>query len=633
MRRSILSIERGGRAASRPRLPRSVPFIALAGLIAAACGGGASTSSSGAPAADLFDPANFNTSNVPWLSANQNASGSPVQGGTLKIVGSTDLTASGDPQGEYDTTGSILERAYVRTLVTYPSSTDLVKANSIVADAAESLPTISSDGLTYTFKLRSGLVWNTSPPRPVTSKDFVRGLKRNCDPTLSSQGNPGYFVATIAGYSSFCTPFEGQDPTESAAARAAYINGHNVSGLQTPDDKTLVITLTQPATDFLNILALDFGGAAPVETLSTIPLTPGNTLYSDGPYFVSTYDVTHSITLDKNPQWQQSTDPIRHQYVDHMTVQVDLSPSAADAQVQQDLQAGTADLEWNNVVPTADLTSLTTPTRDPRFGSFPSPGVTNPFLVFDTLSPNSNGALKNVKVRQALEYALDKVALTKIYGGPNFNQVLNQVLSPGAQGYQKYDPYPTPNNQGDPAKCKSMLAAAGVTNLTLKDLYRDNGKHPAVFQQVQNDFGKCGVTVTGTPISQRYYGSKGIGGKSGSTGSWDITEPGWQPDWFGPTNARAIIPPLFNGQTNYPGTDWSGYDSSTSDSLMTQALAAKTASQAADLWHQADVQIMADAPFIPFMTQLSDLYRSSRVHNAIYFPYGAQYDITQIWLS
>ncbi|MDQ6846917.1 MAG: ABC transporter substrate-binding protein [Candidatus Dormibacteraeota bacterium] len=624
----------GGNASPlRRRLPKVVSFLAVGAIGLTACGSTAPSGGGGPANTDLFNPANFNTSNVPWLSANQNASGSPVKGGTLKIVGSTDLTAFGDPQGEYDTTGYMLERAYTRQLVTYPASTDLTTADSLVPDAAAAMPAISSDGLTYTFKLRSGLVWNTSPPRPVTSQDFVLGLKRNCDPTLAPNGNPGYFASTIAGFKEFCDPFQAQDPTESAAARAAYINGTNISGLKTPDNNTLEITLTQPASDFNNILALGFGSAAPVEYLSVVPLTPGNTLYSDGPYFISKYDVTHSITLDRNPQWQQSTDQVRHQYVDSVQIQVDLSGSAADAQVQQDIAAGTADLQFNNVVPTADLTSLTKPTRDPRFGSFPTPGNTNPFLVFDTLSPNNNGALKNVKVRQALEYALDKVALAKIYGGTDFNQVLNQVLAPGAEGYQQYNPYPTPNNQGDPAKCKSLLAAAGVTNLTLKDLYRDNGKHPAVFQQVQNDFGKCGVTTTGVPISQGYYGSKGIGGKSGSTGSWDITEPGWVPDWFGPNNGRGTIPDLFDGQTNYPGTDWSGYDNPATDALINQALAAKSQSEAADLWHKADVRIMADAPFIPFMTQLTNLFRSTRVHNAIFFPFGDQYDITQIWLS
>ncbi len=633
MRPSSFTSDRHDRAAPRRRLPRSVSFIALAGLGVAACGGG-STTSSGAAAADLFNPTNFNTSNVSWLTANQNASGTPVQGGTLKIVGSVDLTSFGDPQAEYDTTGFTLERAYPRQLVTYPSSTNLVTANSIVPDAASSLPTISSDGLTYTFHLRNGLMWNTSPARAVTSQDFVLGLKRNCDPSLSPFGNPGYYTTTIAGYKDFCTPFEAQDATESAAARAAYINATSISGLKTPDSSTLVITLTQPASDFLNIMALPFASAAPVEDLQQVPQTPGNPIFSDGPYYVSTYDVTHSITLSRNPAWSQSVDPVRHQYVDSIHLQVDLSGAAADAEVQQDLAAGTADLEWNTVVPTADLSSLVSPTRDARFGSFPSPGVTNPFLVFNLQSPNNSSALQKVKVRQALEYAIDKIAMTKIYGGPQFNQPLNQVLSPGAEGYQQYDPYPTPNNQGDPAKCKSMLAAAGVSNLTLKDFYRDNGKHPAVFQEVQADFGKCGVTVVGTPIATGYYGSKGIGSPTtAKAGAWDITEPGWIPDWFGPNNGRAIIPALFNGQTNYPGTDWPDYDSPAVDAIMTQALAAPTQSQAASLWHKADVMIMADAPFIPFMDQLSNIYRSNRVHNAIYLPFPTQYDFTQIWLS
>ena len=626
----------GTNTAVRRRLCRSVSVLALAGLGVSACGGSTSTSpssSGGGGSADLFNPASFNTSNISWLSANQNAKGSPVQGGTLKLVGSTDLSAAGDPQGEYETQGYALERAYTRQLVTYPASTDSVKANSIVPDAATSLPTISSDGLTYTFHIRSGVMWNSTPARAVTSQDFVLGLKRNCDPTLSPNGNPAYYSATIAGFKPFCDAFEAQDATESAAARAAYMNGTDISGLKTPDASTLVITLTQPATDFVNIMALPFASAAPVEDLQYIPLTPGNPILSDGPYFISTYDVTHSITMSRNPAWAQSTDPVRHQYVDSIQVQLDLSGAAADSEVQQDLAAGTADLQFNTVVPTADLTNLSTPTRDPRFGSFPAPGITNPYLVFNLQSPNNGGALKNIKVRQALEYSLDKLALTKIYGGPTFNQPLNQVLAPGAEGYKQVNPYPTKNNQGDPAKCKSMLQAAGVSGLTFKDFYRDNGKHPAIFQQVQADFGKCGVTVTGVPISTGYYGSKGIGGQTtAKAGAWDITEPGWVPDWFGPNNGRAIIPDLF-GSNNYPGTNWGDYSNPAVDSIITQALTAKSHSESVSLWHQADVKIMADAPFIPFMTQLTNLYRSSRVHNAIYSPFANLYDITQIWLS
>jgi ABC-type transport system substrate-binding protein len=289
------------------------------------------------------------------------------------------------------------------------------------------------------------------------------------------------------------------------------------------------------------------------------------------------------------------------------------------------------------VVPTASITGLETPTWNPQFGTFPEPGDSNPYLVFNVQSPNNGGALGKVKVRQALEYAIDKVAIGKIYGGPSLNQPLNQVIGPGAQGYVKYTPYPTKNNQGDPAKCKSMLKAAGyASGFTLKDFYRNNGNHPAVFQEVQSDFAKCGVTLVGTPFAQGYYGPSGIGVTSPDglkAGHWDTTEPGWGPDWYSSTNGRSFIPAILDGQTAFPGADWGGYDDPAVDTLVTQAEAAKTASEAASLWHQADVKVMADAPFIPFQTQVFAIFRSSRVHNAIFMPLSQSYDYTQLWLS
>ena len=554
----------------------------------------------------------------------------------MKIEGSTDLSAALDTGGEYETIGYELERAFARQLVSYPSSPSIVKSDTVVPDAATSTGTVSADGLTYTFHLRSGLMWNTVPPRAVTSQDFELGLKRLCDPTLAPNGNPGYYISTIKGFSDFCTPFEGMDPTTSAAARSAYITSHQISGISTPDDTTIVFTLTQPAADFLYILALPFASAAPVEYLKYVPLTPGNPIYSDGPYQVSNYNVGHEVDFNRNPQWHKSTDPIRQDYPDAINVKLDLSGAAAASQVQQDMQAGTADLAFNTIVPTAQIPSLESPTWNSGFGAFPTPGINNPYLVFNVQSPNNNGALGNKKVRQALEYAIDKTAMNKIYGGAALNEPIDQIIPTGAQGYVQFNDYPTPNHQGDASKCKAMLRAAGVSNLTLKDYYRDNGNHPAVFQEVQSDFAKCGVTVTGIPISTGYYGSKGIGVKTPDDlkkGAWDITEPGWVPDWFGAANGRAVLPDIVDGALNFPGTDWGGYDNPAVDKLVNEALAAKTVSAASALWHQADVKAMADAPIIPFQTQLTPLFHSTRVHNAIYLPFSNAYDITQVWLS
>jgi peptide/nickel transport system substrate-binding protein len=630
------SVRGGVFGTTRSGIVKRVSVVAFAALGVAACG---STAAVKPVPANLFDPSTFNTANVSWLAANQNAHGTPVSGGTLEIEGSTDLSAAADPQGEYETIAFTLERAYTRQLLSYAASTNLVTAETLVPDAAASLPTVSADGLTYTFKLRPGLMWNTSPPRPVTSEDFERGVLRNCDPTLAPNGNPGYYISTIVGFKAFCVPFENSNPSESAAARAAFINAGmtSVTGIQTPDANTIVFTLTQPATDFPNIISLPFASAAPVEYLKYIPLTPGNVLYSDGPYYISTYNVGHEIILSRNPAWSQSTDTIRHQYVNEIDVKLDLAGAAASTEVQQDMQAGTADLEWNTVVPTADIEGLESPSWNPDLGTFPTPGITNPYLVFNVQSPNNGGALGNVKVRQALEYAINKVAIGKIYGGASLNEPLNQVIAPGAEGYQPIDDYSTANSEGDPGKCKALLKAAGYPNgLTLKDYYRNSGNHPAVFEEVQSDFAKCGVTTVGTPIATGYYGSSGIGVTSANglkSGNWDITEPGWNPDWFGPQNGRATLPDILDGALNFPGSDWGGFDDPTVDSLVNQAESALSVSAAASLWHQADVQVMKDAAIIPINTQLTPLFHSSRVHNAIYIPFSSQYDITQIWLS
>jgi peptide/nickel transport system substrate-binding protein len=572
-----------------------------------------------------------------WLAANVNAVGSPVYGGTLKIEGDTDVTAALDPQGEYDVAGSVVERAFTRQLVSYPASTNMVTADSIVPDAA-GMPTVSADGLTYTFTIETGVMWNTPTPRQVTSQDFKRGIMRNCDPTLAPNANPGYYMATIKGFASFCTTFAAMDPSSSAAARAAYINGHEVSGIQTPDSSTIVFTLTQPATDFLNILALTLASAAPIEDLSYVPLTPGNPLYSDGPYRISTFNVGREIDLGRNPAWRQSTDTIRHDYVSAIDIELDVPGAGAPERVQDDLVTGAADLEWDIPVLSQDIAALTSPTWNPQYGAFPTPGDTQSFVLFNVQSPNNNGALGSPKVRQALEYAIDKTAIISIYGGPTLNQALNQVIGPGAEGYVPFNDYSTADNNGDPSKCRALLTAAGYPNgPILKDIYMANAPLPVfVAQAVQSDFSKCGVTVVGVPVQTGYYGTSGIGVASADglkSGKWDLAETGWVPDWFGPANGRAILPDLFDGALSFTGADFGGYDDPAVDTLVTNAETALTVSQAARDWHEADEQVMADAAFIPVETHLTSLFRSTRVHNAIYFPVSRAYDITQVWLS
>src|SRR4029077_15338447 len=200
-----------------------------------------------------------------------------------------------------------------------------------------------------------------------------------------------------------------------------------------------------PASDFINIMALPFSSPAPVEYLQYVPGddTFNQHVISDGPYKIVKYDPVKELDLDRNPNWDPSTDSVRPAYVDHIKVTMGQDSEA----IQQQLAAGTADMEWDTPVPTADLAQLLqAPPQDPRL--VVGPPTAFRYMTINTVSPNANGALKNVAVRQALEYAVDKVAIAQFIGGLSINQPAHQILWNGMAGYQPFNLYPSPSDKG-----------------------------------------------------------------------------------------------------------------------------------------------------------------------------------------
>jgi ABC-type transport system substrate-binding protein len=201
-----------------PKRLAALTVVALAATGLAACGKSSSTTSA------------------------SSSSNKPVYGGTLNVV-----AASGqdhfDPVSAYGTWDYMMERAYTRQLVSYPTlSTNALgdagwlKDTTPVADVATTVPTAANGGITdggstYTFHIKAGVEWNNG--RQVTSQDFAREYKAFGNP-ISPVGNSGYFLSTIAG---FATYFNGETayfaikshkPT--AVNIANYQNTHPISG-------------------------------------------------------------------------------------------------------------------------------------------------------------------------------------------------------------------------------------------------------------------------------------------------------------------------------------------------------------------------------------------------------------------
>jgi len=589
-------------------------------------------------------------------SASSTSAGKPVSGGTLHIV-----SAAGpdhiDTVPAYFTVDYQLEHAYTRQLLSYQtvpytgtSGAGWTATTTPTADVATEVPTTSNGGITnggktYTFHIKPGVDWNTTPPRQVTSADFLREFKAFFNP-VSPVGNPTYYESTIAGLTAYANAetayFSNKANAPTAANIANFQNTHSISGIATPNSSTIQFTLMAPTSDFLYMLAMPFTSARPVEYDSYVPnsLQLDQHTISDGPYQISSYIPGKSITLVRNPAWKQSTDPLRHDYVN--TIVDTLGVTSAATQLS-DLQAGTEDvIDSSTPVNPASIPALLA-SKVPNFviAQF---STTFPYIVFNLRSPNANDAAQKLLVRQAVEYGVNKSAAVKAIGGPAVAKIINTVIPPGNVGYVNYSLYPDSNGQGNVAMCKSDLAKAGYPNgVTLNYLYPNDSSNTRIFTAIQASLANCGITLTARPEpSSSWVVDLGNAPENNKPGTWDLGQPGWIPDWYG-NNGRTIVQALFQGPNCVINTvNFGCYDNSTVNSLITKAEGASSLSAAGNYWHQADMQIMSDAAIVPVMDQGFPMYSSARVRGigsngatsptALFAPNIGAPDITALWL-
>ena len=526
---------------TRTRGSLVVASLAVLAMTAAACGGSRKTGHPGVPG-----PAPVELSN--GLQA-LNGGGTPVKGGTLNMLGDGDVDWM-DYNASYYSIGYLAQRMYLRGLYAYPAMPG--KTTTVAPDLATALPTVTNGGKTYTVTIRSGAMWNTSPARQVTGADAVLGLKRSCNPTPTSFGGRPDFANLIVGYSTFCAGFAKVSAT-SVSAIKNYIDTHNISGV-TASGNTVTYNLTQPASYFPDMLTLPAFNPAPVESLNYLPGSVASEThqYADGPYEIKSYVPAKSIQFVRNPAWNGATDPIRKAYVNAINV----SETGNPITIQQILQTNTAagGMEFNSFPPVASLPGLIAQMKaggkdfnlGPTYGS-------NPYLDFNTVSPNNGGALGKVAVRQALSYAIDRAHLIQDDGGPQVSPALTHVLPNGINGAQyvpaNYNPFPY-----NPAKAKSMLKAAGYPNgLNLTVLYNaESTFEPKMYQTLQADMAPAGIHLKALAVPSADLYVKYLTVPSTATnGTWDIAMNGWGPDWYGDA-ADSFFGPIYSGAAVVP---------------------------------------------------------------------------------
>jgi peptide/nickel transport system substrate-binding protein len=541
--------------------------------------------------------------------------GSPkgVRRGTLRVIDASDVEAF-DPGIAYGVTDLTLLRGVVRELFSFDSSQKGEAALEPVPDLATSYD-LSPDGRTYTFHLRPDVQYAPEPGLPtrtVRAADFVYAVERQFD---RANPSPNPYNLLIKGAAEF------------AAGRA-----RTISGMQALDDRTLQITLNQPASDFLSILTLPFFSPVPKEWGSKF--TPGDDyaqhVVASGPYMLKTYQRGKWIDLVRNPNWDPQTDPLRSAWVDEIDVQVSTGRSTKD--IQQAIEHGDADLNLDLTAPPIDdLRRLSSDPDLSRQLAIETTGCVH-YLTLQT----DDGPTADVRVRQAINLAVNKEALLLALGGQFAGDVASTILSPTLSGYTRYDLYPTKDNQGDPVQAKALLAAAGYPNgVTVNYVGRSDGTGPGILDAIRPSLAAAGIrlhvtTYKGLAI---YTQSLQLEDKR-HRHEHQIGQARWCPDIPG-NGARSWIGVLLDGRGANPtaSNDYGDYNNPEVDRMIDEAYATTDAKARNDLWGKIDRKVMADAPWVPLLYDRQTYFWSSRVKNWTFSPWISNPDITNLWLD
>jgi peptide/nickel transport system substrate-binding protein len=575
--------------------------VAIAmGLTTAACGGGSSStnSSGGTSGKSAFNAAVTSIVNP-----------SAKKGGTLNLWSAQDADYWDPARGYYAFVWD-LNRLYTRKLVDYaaaPGNAGL----KLVPDLASAEPTISADKLTYTFKLRSGIKWDDGTP--ITSKDIKYGIERVWASDVIS-GGPVYLPGVLDPKGEYKGPYKDTDP-----------NKLGLKTVETPDDSTIIFHLSKPYSDFEYLLAMPGSGPVPIKRDTGAQYTAKPA--SSGPYEFQSITPGKGAVWVRNPNWDQSTDPIRKALPDKITFTVTTNADDLDSR----LLAGTADIDagQTGVQAAARTKILSDPTLKAN-----SDAPNNGFLRYVGITPVP--PLNNIDCRKAVIYAADPTTLQAARGGPFAGgDIGTSMLPPNIAGSDaNYDPYNRKQGKPQIDKAKQELQACGQPNgFNVKIAARNNKpqevksaealqaalKAVNINATIDQYDGAQQASVTGSPANVK---AKGYG----------LVIAGWGADY--PTGAGYMQPlsdsrfiPA-NGNYNLPEIK----DPSI-DALFDQASQETDPAKAAAIYTQINQKIMEGAYYLPITVDKALNYRNPRLTNAYINPAFGMIDFQALGLS
>jgi len=338
-------------------------------------------------------------------------------------------------------------------LLTYAHA-DGAAGSKVVPALAESLPKVTNGGRTYTLTMRQGLKF--SDGKPVKASDFKSSIER-----LFKVNSPGsFFYESIVGAKEF-----------------AENKSDEIAGIKTDDGTGKIeIDLVSPRGTFVNELGMLFAAVLPADT-------PAKNLTADpppatGPYMIENVETGRRWSYRRNPYWAKANGPLIDTVPDGHVDRIDIKVVRNDSTQVNEIERNKAD--WMQTPISADLYNKV---KDRYEGT--QFRIEHPINLYLFWMNTERAPFDDVKVRQAVNYAVDTAALEKIYAGSL--AATHQILPEGMPGHEPFDLYPH-----DMAKAKQLIEEAKPSdrNITVwTDNESPNNEAGAYFEGVLDELG------------------------------------------------------------------------------------------------------------------------------------------------
>lgn len=493
------------------------------------------------------------------------SSDSGSAGGSITVAYQNDISTL-DPAIGYDWQNWSIIKSLFSGLMDYEPGT-----SNLITNLAAEEPEISADGKTYTFKLLTGVKFHNG--REMTADDVKYSIERTVNPKTQSPG-AGFF-SMIAGFDDVAS---GKSET--------------LSGIEAVDASTVKFTLSRPDATFLHVLAINFSFVVPKEEVDKYGEDFGKNPVGTGAYKFTKWTLGQELVISKNADYYKDGLP----KLEEIKFEVGVDPTVALAR----LKSGEVDLLGDSI-PAANYVAESEDSANKDLIIEAGQLQTGYVTLNVTTKP-----FDNVKVRQALNHAVNKDRIVQIMNGRVV--AANQPLPPSMPGYDaEYKGFAY-----DVAGAKALLAEAGYPNGFSTELWTSNtDPNPRIAQTIQQDLAAIGVKVTIKSLAQANVIEAGGNGTAPMIWSGGMA---WIADFPDPSNFWGPI--LGCGATAAGGWNWSKYCNKTLDADATKADSMTNPSDAdarIALWKSIFTRANDEAPWIPIFNEKRITMKSERL--------------------